>query len=185
MQQDAKPCTKCKEVKPLTEFRKNRNYKDGLTYWCKSCHKLYMETYQESPNGKIAIARHQQSEKAKATRVRYYQTNKERCKAYQFCYRQTDKFKAALARYRQTDKGRATLAAMKQQHPERFKAREAVNIAVRAGRLPQPTTLQCSYCDNAAHNWHHSQGYEPEHWLDVVPACRSCDQQWHRDKETA
>lgn len=30
-------CTKCKEWKQLSCFSKNKNHKDGLNCWCKSC----------------------------------------------------------------------------------------------------------------------------------------------------
>lgn len=39
-----KKCSKCKEVKPVTEFYKNRNNPDGLMRWCKSCRKKYEKT---------------------------------------------------------------------------------------------------------------------------------------------
>jgi len=32
-----KACSKCKEVKSLFDFAKQRSNKDGLCYWCKSC----------------------------------------------------------------------------------------------------------------------------------------------------
>jgi len=32
-----KVCTKCKEEKPLSEFRQAPHHKDGLTSWCKYC----------------------------------------------------------------------------------------------------------------------------------------------------
>lgn len=32
-----KPCTKCKEVKPLTEFRADTRYKLGVSSRCKKC----------------------------------------------------------------------------------------------------------------------------------------------------
>lgn len=32
-----KRCTKCKKVKSASEFHKNKNTKDGFTYWCKPC----------------------------------------------------------------------------------------------------------------------------------------------------
>ena len=30
-------CTSCKKDKPLSEFRRNKNLKDGYQYYCKSC----------------------------------------------------------------------------------------------------------------------------------------------------
>ncbi len=34
---ESKVCTKCKEEKELSEFYKNKNYKDGYVTECKSC----------------------------------------------------------------------------------------------------------------------------------------------------
>jgi predicted GIY-YIG superfamily endonuclease len=34
---DVKKCTKCGEIKPVSEFTKNKNTKDGLHCWCKAC----------------------------------------------------------------------------------------------------------------------------------------------------
>ena len=39
--QKGKVCTKCKEHKLFSEFFKNKNFKDGLTYECRSCIKEY------------------------------------------------------------------------------------------------------------------------------------------------
>lgn len=39
-----KICTKCKEEKELYNFTKNKNHKDGLEYFCKSCKKDYQES---------------------------------------------------------------------------------------------------------------------------------------------
>ena len=32
-----KTCTKCEDAKPVTEFHRNANTRDGFNYWCKSC----------------------------------------------------------------------------------------------------------------------------------------------------
>ena len=36
-----KICTKCKINKSIDNFRKNKNYKNGRTAWCKDCCKQY------------------------------------------------------------------------------------------------------------------------------------------------
>jgi hypothetical protein len=41
--QKGKTCIKCKEHKLLSEFVKDKNRKDGLSYWCKSCSKEYQD----------------------------------------------------------------------------------------------------------------------------------------------
>ncbi len=37
-----KKCGGCKQTKPLTEFTKDKRRDDGLTFYCKDCHKLRM-----------------------------------------------------------------------------------------------------------------------------------------------
>lgn len=59
-------------------------------------------------------------------------------------------------------------------------AAQAVNTAVWSyGSLPKASACQCAICGQAAHHYHHYLGYEPEHWLDVIPLCRPC----HRRSE--
>lgn len=51
-----KTCTRCKETKPLTEFRKNSRQEDGHEVACKACRKKYdNETYKTDPIRRKAI----------------------------------------------------------------------------------------------------------------------------------
>lgn len=60
-------------------------------------------------------------------------------------------------------------------------ASEAVRQAIRRGELAPVTTRACLDCDGPAVHYHHEQGYEPEHHLDVAPLCRSCHLRRHWD----
>lgn len=40
-----KKCSRCKEVRPITEFWKNKYMKDGFRYWCKNCGRKYQNIY--------------------------------------------------------------------------------------------------------------------------------------------
>lgn len=40
-----KTCAKCGEAKPLTEFNKDSNKRDGLQTWCKECKKIANAKY--------------------------------------------------------------------------------------------------------------------------------------------
>lgn len=42
-----KKCSKCNQVKPLTEFYKNNQMKDGLFGKCRACCKSYTKKYRE------------------------------------------------------------------------------------------------------------------------------------------
>ena len=49
---DTWQCTKCDQVKPLSEFRKNRSYKYGYVQRCISCVNKYVNIYQNTEAGK-------------------------------------------------------------------------------------------------------------------------------------
>lgn len=145
----SKRCSTCKENKSVSEFHKNRATKDGYHSQCKICIKAY-----------------QQSEDGKATQ------RKAHCR-----YRQTEKGKIHEKQYQQSEIGKATYRRSVDKNHKRFpehrKAVSAVNNAIRAGKLPRPDSLKCS-CGEQAEHYHHHKGYEPEHWLDVVPVCVPC-----------
>ena len=42
-----KKCSKCKIIKPLTEFNKTKTNKDGLSYLCKDCNRETARSYRE------------------------------------------------------------------------------------------------------------------------------------------
>jgi hypothetical protein len=65
------------------------------------------------------------------------------------------------AQRRQRDKIRQTAAA-------------AVHKAVRNGRLPKASELKCTCCPAQAVEYHHHNGYDKAHWLDVIPLCIKC-----------
>ncbi|MEE9354756.1 MAG: hypothetical protein V3U75_04125 [Methylococcaceae bacterium] len=135
---NTKRCSKCKEIKPLSDFYKKAAKKDGRTCACKSCLRLYCQ----SEKGKATHNRYEQSEKG--------ETNKKRC----------------AKRYRL-------------KFPYKNKANKAVQKAIKDGRLPPPKSLNCS-CNEPAQEYHHHKGYEPKHWLDVVPVCVKCHKIAHR-----
>ena len=64
-------------------------------------------------------------------------------------------------------------------HPQEFKARRAVRTEIRSGRMAPAAACECVDCGAQAMDLHH-HSYEPEHWLDVVPLCRSCHQKRHQ-----
>ena len=51
-----KQCTKCLKAKPLLGFYNNKNHKDGLTYYCKSCFSEQYKKYRRTKEGVITQA---------------------------------------------------------------------------------------------------------------------------------
>lgn len=53
-------------------------------------------------------------------------------------------------------------------------ASSAVSYEIKKGNMVKANTLQCKDCGKNATHYHHHNGYEKPHWLDVIPLCRSC-----------
>lgn len=45
VEEGIKVCTRCGETKALNQFHKNKNNKDGLVYFCRSCQKIREAAY--------------------------------------------------------------------------------------------------------------------------------------------
>lgn len=105
-------------------------------------------------------------------------------------YREFDRKRANLPHrvqarkdYAETEQGQRALAKGKAAHyyryPNRSAARNAVNNAVRDGRLYKPN--QCESCSSETDlHGHHCDYNKP---LDVMWLCDPCHKQWHRENE--
>lgn len=78
-----KKCTKCLIEKDLSEFWKNKNFKDWLRYDCNQCRKEYYKKNKEYINKKCREYREENLENIKERHKRYYKENKEKIKQKQ------------------------------------------------------------------------------------------------------
>lgn len=145
----SKRCSKCKEVKPVLKFNKDKNKKSGYRCHCKLCRKRYAQTEKGKQCQKLRLHKWYHSGKGKNWYKQYYQTEKGK-----------NTRKVASNNFRI-------------KHPGRIRAIHAVNHAIAAGRLSRPDALQCDYCDNQAKEYHHPS-YASGRWLDVIPVCKNC-----------
>ncbi len=164
----SKRCSKCKTVKPLSEFNKAKTHWDGYRSECRMCQHEWEYGYRGSPKGQAGRKRYTSTEHFKALQRRNYRR-----------YWYSQKGQATQRRYDQSANGKArsrrATATYRRRHPDRVAARNAVKKAIRTMQLPQPKDVNCD-CGNKADHWHHHLGYAPEHHLDVVPLCRKCHQ---------
>lgn len=151
-----KRCSHCKETFPATNefFNRNKSTLDGLFHWCKRCKREHDRDYRKSAKGKVTRSRNRKTEKSKVSqRIR-------------------------SKRFAQTEKGRlhAIRSAEKarKEHPERTKARKEVQKAIQRKEIPKAKELTCAKCGLPARHYHHRNGYEPEHWFDIIPLCQQC-----------
>jgi len=73
-----KKCCRCKLDKPIVDFQKRKDAKDGLKYWCKECDSLSMKKHYKANTDKVLTAckkRYKESEGRYLQQQKDYQKN--------------------------------------------------------------------------------------------------------------
>ena len=149
-----KRCSHCTEVKTILEFGKNRSRKDGYQDNCNKCRKIFDTAYSKTDKRKNALKRHSK----------------------------TRAFKKTQRKYIVSKKGRAKQAEYRKTYKEKNKAREAVNAAVKQGRLFPCSNSECMVCyTEPAMEYHHYAGYGKPNHLNVKPVCIKCHKAIHKN----
>lgn len=186
-------CPHGEDAQPVSEFYKDRSMRSGLTSRCKTCYAIYRKSesakaarkrYNEGPTAKAYAAYYVESGRKEEVHRKWYAATHEERRKKQYVYNNSERGAASRRRHRQTAKWRknhyADAEKRKKEFPERTKARQAVQGAVRHSRMVRSSTLICTECnENQAELYHHYLGYEKEHWFDVEPLCRKCHGKEH------
>jgi hypothetical protein len=90
-----KKCSTCGGVRPVSEFYRNSQAKDGCQRRCKDCFKKYRQSERGKTLNKEAARIYRQTEKGKAVDKKY---------------RQSEKGKAVSKKYNQSEKGHSSAA---------------------------------------------------------------------------
>lgn len=156
-----KACFKCGELKPLTDYYKHKQMKDGHLNKCKEC-------------AKLDVAKHRAE-------------NLEKVRAYDRARGRTEHRKSKVRRRaeerRTEDPGCRTAyqQARREIEPEKYAARTASGNAIRDGQLVRPD--MCTFgpdgCDGKIEGHHHDYS-KP---LDVVWVCMKHHRALHRKHE--
>ena len=131
-----KICSRCRVGKPLGEFSRSKNRKDGYRGQCKECDKVYRQVNREKIHAyrKIRYSEHIEDEKkyyqANKEKIvlwgkQYYKANKEEKREYGKKYYQANKEKVALLHKQYYEANKEEIAAYKKQwakdnHEERI-----------------------------------------------------------------
>lgn len=145
-------CPCLDQLQPVENFYKSSSSRDGFAKWCKACKARWQKGYVETGRDKLVKQKYATSPKGQENKIRY--SKSERGK--QIASRNSIKMR---------------------QDPifgPRVLARNRLNKAVRAGKIPHISTQTCTDCGNKARQYHHYLGYEPENWYDVRPLCLKC-----------
>ncbi|RLC75607.1 MAG: hypothetical protein DRJ03_30005 [Chloroflexi bacterium] len=144
-----KVCKKCGEEKPLDDFYRHSQMKDGHLNECKVCRRAYQKRLiEENPEKRAAYerARAQRPERKKV--------------AYE-----------VLCRWRKNNPEKAREQANR--YPEKRRARTAVGNAVRDGILKKEP---CADCGSEKVHAHHEDCSKP---LEVEWLCAKCHRKRH------
>lgn len=75
-----KKCSKCNEFKDLNNFSKRKSSKDGLSFWCNNCNKIYKSSRKEYIKEYDKKYKELNKEKNKEYYLKYYEIKSEECK---------------------------------------------------------------------------------------------------------
>ena len=182
-------CNKCSNHLSAECFYANPGSKDGLTKRCKSCIRAAIKTYQLKNRERLRLKQRERyylhREELAAANRKFRMENRERLTdRRRALYRKNrEKKLAENKRYFESkpEARRSILKRYYERHPERFKARRAVMIAVRSGKLVRP--VECSRCDSEKSIQAHHEDYSKP--LDVIWVCQKCHTDIHEQKKLA
>ena len=98
---EMKQCSKCKEIKPISEFGRCKTSRGGYYPSCRACRKKYYEATDQ--RGKAREKYRQNPEKAREHTRQYYRAHPEKYKEYRAKYfaKYREKFREVAANLRQ------------------------------------------------------------------------------------
>ena len=110
-----KTCSKCRELKPVSEFSPRSDQPGQYKSACKPCRRVTNREYKEANKGKGANYYQQNREVIKAKSATYYEQNKEHYKQYNARRYQENKevYKANARRWRESNPGKRSAIARK------------------------------------------------------------------------
>lgn len=157
----SKTCFKCGELKCLTLYYKHAQMADGHLNKCKECTKKDVREYRvENLDKVMAYDRNR--------------PNKDE--------RRESNNKRNLSKYKNCEEYRVRVLQSRSEHskrnPHKKYAANAVNNAIRDGKITRPDT--CTHCGDKGipiegHHW----SYLEENWLDVIWLCIPCHGKEH------
>jgi hypothetical protein len=131
-----KTCTRCGIEKPIEEFYKSKNYKDGYSYECKSCNserskKWYLENLEKVREAGCKY-RLENPERKKDTNKKWYLKNIDKIKAVhkKWYLKNTEKTIASSKKWRLENHERALFSKIK------------TNLKKQIGETPPPELVE-------------------------------------------
>lgn len=178
-----KKCTKCGEIKPLSEFHKRKASKDGLRYACKPCTIANTTGYKKANRDRVNESRRdwhsRNKDVANGYCKNYYSKNRDSRLEYSRDYRSKNKEKVYESNKRYLrDNPEFSRVAASRRRSLLAGANGSFSVDQWTSRLEYYES-KCMYCGS-------SESIEIEHRIplsrggtnlpaNLVPACKSCN----------
>ena len=193
-----KKCSKCKEVKVLTEFCKDKSRKDGLNIYCKPCKRKGQRVYRENNPEKVRerqrVYRENNLEKVRERKRTWKKNNLEKVRERQRIYRENNREKVRernrVYRENNPEKARESRRTWQKNNPEKAREynrkRRAMKLEVNENYTPEDERytrlifsemcFKCKSKENLTidHNYPLSEGNALER-DNAVLLCQSCN----------
>ena len=164
-----KQCKSCKAEKPIDEFHRDANVKDGHAGKCKICKNAYVsEWYKQNHDRKTETDRlwSEKNAERKAESIRLWrEQNPEKVANY--------RRQSYLRNYQAIHKYHLLWA---EQHPEKKHCHRLLNEAVSAGKITRSAFCQACGQTGVMIHGHHDDYSKP---LDVIWLCSKCHRKLH------
>ncbi|MEN6507066.1 MAG: hypothetical protein ABFD92_21225 [Planctomycetaceae bacterium] len=171
-------CQSGGKPQPLSAFRKSGNKYRGK---CKACETEYQRQYRTTDAGKKVYTGWNNSDKGKASIRRFDKSEKRRDSRLRYRTEYPDRWKEQYHRNNTSERARkySKERQAKKEYQIIVAASAIVDAAILRGEIPTPKNLACLDCGKRAREYHHHNGYDDAHVLDVIPLCRSCHARRH------
>ena len=166
-----KYCYVCKLHKSVSCFGKNRSKKDGLSTECRECKRLQDKKYHREN-------REVHCKKMKDWRNSNLETQQEKERSYARSERGREVNNKATRKYYQIHRELCLTRTKKRniENPEKCKARNQINNAVKLGKIDRPD--YCQRCNKKRLTQSHHPDYSKP--FEVTWVCRKCHGKLHR-----
>lgn len=183
---NTKKCCVCKADLATDQFYKNAARSDGLDTVCKACRMENTRSRSKTERGREINRQSQRRRRAdpeiRAAEAEARKTpeGRRRSRERMARYRKSVNGIAYQSVYRQSPRAKEVDAARRQRKKPLLAAHKAITLAIYHGTIPKASTLTCAECGGDAREYHHHNGYEESHWLDVIPVCVPCHRKLNR-----
>lgn len=163
LQERCKTCFKCNQLLPLSSFYKHPGMADGHLNKCKDCNKNDVRLNRKDKQEYYNEFDRNRSRKSDSERYR---------KKLEYGRNLPDTVK---------ERRKAVIAVSKKKSPNRIKANQCLNNAIRDKKIVRP--LHCSHCGIECIPQGHHSSYAEDMWLLVTWLCSGCHGEVHRKYE--